>query len=266
MDNIVKPGRLLFAVAIMAFGVENLICARMGLAVRGVPWFPINSFSAYLTGIALLVAGLSIAVGVRVRTTATLLGILFLLYVLLFEIPMVVAKPMSVSARTVFFETLAMCGSALTLAGTQPRESSHSLPRLWDGAVGKLIKSGPYLFGVSSVVFGIDHFLVLAIIASLVPAWMPWHLFWAYLTGTAFIVAGIGIATKKMDEWGAAWLGIMFLLWFLLLHSPRVVTAFRSHDPNASNEWSSAFIALGMCGGCWIVARYAHQRRLLRDR
>ena len=39
MDKILKQGRLLFAVA-LPFGVENLICARFGLPVRGVPWFP----------------------------------------------------------------------------------------------------------------------------------------------------------------------------------------------------------------------------------
>jgi hypothetical protein len=30
MDAIVKQGRVLFAVAITAFGVQNLICARLG--------------------------------------------------------------------------------------------------------------------------------------------------------------------------------------------------------------------------------------------
>jgi hypothetical protein len=43
----------------------------------------------------------------------------------------------------------------------------------------------------------------------------------------------------------------MFLLWFLLLHLPRVVSYPRSHDPD---EWSSAFIALAVCGVSWILA------------
>jgi uncharacterized membrane protein len=111
------------------------------------------------------------------------------------------------------------------------------------------------------VVFGIDHFLFLAFVASLVPAWLPGGLFWAYLTGTGFIAAGISILTKKIDRWGSFLLGTMFLLWFLLLHAPRVVMAFRSHDPNAPDEWSSAFIALAMCGGSWICAWYSLQRR-----
>jgi hypothetical protein len=64
--------------------------------------------------------------------------------------------------------------------------------------------------------------------------------------------------TKKIDRWGSFLLGTIFLLWFLLLHAPRVVMAFRSHDPN---EWSSAFIGLAMCGGSWICAWCSLQRR-----
>jgi uncharacterized membrane protein len=114
------------------------------------------------------------------------------------------------------------------------------------------------------LVFGIDHFLILDFIASLVPAWLPWHLFWAYLTGAAFVATGISIVVRRMDRWGAFLLGIMFAIWVLILHSPRVVMAVRSHDPNVQNEWSSAFIALAMCGGCWICARYVERRRLGR--
>jgi uncharacterized membrane protein len=100
-------------------------------------------------------------------------------------------------------------------------------------------------------VFGIDHFLLLRFIASLIPAWFPGALFWAYFTGAAFVAAGISIAIKTMDRLAAVLLGTMFLLWFLFLHAPRLMSAPRSHNPN---EWSSAFIALGMCGASWIMA------------
>jgi uncharacterized membrane protein YphA (DoxX/SURF4 family) len=258
MESIIPKGQFLFGITIAAFGVENLICARLGLTIPGVPWFPGNPFLAYLTGVVLLVAGLSITANIRARLTATLLGILFLLYVLLLEVPQVAAMPMDVSIRTVFFETLAIGASALTLAGTLPASGSI---RPWDRVLDILIGSGPYLFAASSVVFGIDHFFVLGLIASLVPAWLPAHMFWAYLTGVAFIAAGISIALQWMDQWAAALLGTMFLLWFLVLHSPRVVIAVRSHDPNTPDEWSSAFIALGLCGGSWICAWRAQHRR-----
>lgn len=45
MDKIFQQSRFLFAIAIIAYGAENLACARFGLTVRGVPWFPV-SFSS----------------------------------------------------------------------------------------------------------------------------------------------------------------------------------------------------------------------------
>ncbi len=252
MEKILGSGQFLFGIALTTFGVEDLVCARFGLTVRGVPWFPGNPFLACLTGIALLATGLSIATNVQARMTATLLGILFLLYALFLELPEVAANPMDMGVRTVFFEALAMGGSALTLAGSLPTSGSV---RRWGKVLDKLIRLGPYLFAASSLVFGIDHFLGLKFIATLVPAWMHAGMFWVCLSGAGFIAAAISIATKWMDQWAAALLGTMFLLWFLLLHAPRV--ASHSHNPD---EWSSAFIALGMCGGSWICAWHARRR------
>jgi uncharacterized membrane protein len=259
MEKIVVKGQLVFGIAIVAFGIENLICAHLGMSVRGVPWFPETPFLGCLMGIALLAAGASIVANVRARLAAILFGILFLLLVLLVEVSRVAAKPMGISARTVFFETLALGSAALTLAGTLPAVRSGS--GRWGGVLDKLIQSGPYLFGISSVVFGIDHFLVPDVIASLVPVWIPWTLFWAYFFGAGFVAAGVSMVTRWMDQWGAFLLGTMFALWFAVLHSPRSVSATLSHNPSARNEWSSAFIAFGMFGGCWIVAWHAQQRR-----
>jgi uncharacterized membrane protein len=257
MDIIFKQGRFLFAIAIMVFGILNVICAHFQQAMlQVIPWLPGNQFLAYFSGIALLAAGLSIAANFRARLAAILLGILFLLCVLLLQISRVAASPLNVGIRTCAFETLAMCGTALTLAGTLPAEGRHS--RGLESIVKRLIASGRFLFAISAVVFGIDHFLVLFLIVSLVPRWIPGGgLFWAYFTGIAFIAAGVCIATKWLARWAGALLGTMFLLWFLLLHAPRILTFPRSHDPN---EWSSAFIALGLAGGSWICARYLQQR------
>jgi uncharacterized membrane protein len=260
MEKIIQQGRGLFGVAIAASGIEGLICAHLGLTVRGVPWFPGNQILAYFIAIVLTLTGLCVVAKIQTRSVATVLGFLFFLFALYPELPRVIARPMDLSVRSVFFEALAISASALILAGTLTEPGSGRRP--WDWVADKLIASGPYLFAASLLVFGIDHFLILDFIASLVPAWLPWHLFWAYLTGSAFVAAGISIAVKWMERWAAFLLGIMFALWVLILHSPRVVTAVRSHDPNAQNEWSSTFIALAMCGGCWIYALHAERRRV----
>jgi hypothetical protein len=80
---------------------------------------------AYLTGIALVAAGLSIAANRGAWLAAILSGMLFLLFVLVLQIARVAANPLDVGIRTGAFETLAMSGAALALAGTLPADGSY---------------------------------------------------------------------------------------------------------------------------------------------
>jgi hypothetical protein len=120
-------------------------------------------------------------------------------------------------------------------SGADEREHSHGL--------------------LETVVFGIDHFLVLALIASLVPAWMPAHMVWAYLTGGAFIAAGITIATKWMDQWAAICWEPCSCSGSCCCISPGI--AVQSHDPSAPDEWPRSFVVLALCAGSWICAWHA---------
>ena len=208
-------------------------------------------FFVYLSGVALITAGISIAANLHSRLLATLLGYVFLGCVLFRALPQVFEQPAEWSVYGVLSEALALGALAWTLVQSLPPASSP-----WESVLGKVTVSGPYLFAVSLIVFGSIHFLVAHFIASLIPAWIPGRLFWTYLTGMALIASGISIAIRQLDEWAGFLLGVMFLLWVVLLHAPRV--AADRHNPD---EWSSALIALGMCGGSWIVANHARRRR-----
>jgi uncharacterized membrane protein len=220
-----------------------------------IPWVPAYPLAAYITGILFLAAGLGMLANFKARLWALGLGNLLFLILLLLDVGRVTAKPLDLNVRTIAFETLAICGAAYMLGGILGRRKAGGEPRPGEGTTEKLITFGRWLFAVSAVVFGITHFLILGFIASLVPAWMPWHMFWAYLTGAAFIAAGISIASKWLGRLAAIWLGIMFMIWFLLLHMPRLLGIYKvGGGLRNPNEWSSALIALGMWGGSWICA------------
>jgi uncharacterized membrane protein len=223
-----------------------------------IPWLPEIPFVAYVTGIAFLATGICMALNVRARDAAVLLGILFLVFEIFLQIPRAIRQPLDLSLRTVVFEDFTLCASALMLAGILAADSRN--PGRWKDARDGLILSGRILFAASAIVFGISHFLIPKFIASLIPTWIPGSgLSWAYLTGIAFVAAGLSFATHWMSCWAGVMLGVMFLLWFLVLHLPRVMSYPRSRDPA---EWSSAFIALGICGGSWIAATALSERHL----
>jgi uncharacterized membrane protein YphA (DoxX/SURF4 family) len=87
-------------------------------------------------------------------------------------------------------------------------------------------------------------------IATLVTSWIPAHLFWVYFTGVGMIVVGLAVITGILGQLAATWLGIMFLLWVLVLHAPRVAAALHNGD-----EWNSMVVALAFSGASFIVAR-----------
>jgi hypothetical protein len=199
MNEIVKRGRICFATAIVAVGIPLLLPGRFrlfnGRSFPGeipfavIPWVPVYPWLAYLTGLVLLIAGFCLIANPRPRTTATLLGILLLFFVIVLE----TSRLIGLGVRTTFFETLAIGGSALILAETAESENLHKP----NPAVDWLIKSGPFLFAFSTIGFGIDHLRYLRFVASLIPPRISWHQFWAYLAAFAFIAAGLSIVTGQ---------------------------------------------------------------------
>jgi uncharacterized membrane protein YphA (DoxX/SURF4 family) len=247
MDTLLKVGRFCFAISIAFFGLQYLLYGRLVGGLPPVPpWTPGGRVLAYLTGVVLIAAGVSIATLWKGRLSATALGVLFVLCVVFLHALRASAVLHDGIARTRAFEPLALSGVAFALAGILPLERGSLGPNL---GANRLVTLGRILFALSIVVFGVQHFMYAPFIAFLVPSWIPGHLFWAYFTGGAFIAAGLSIATRIFAALAAMLLGIMFLLWVLALHAPRVVA-----QPRNGDEWTSAVVALAFAGGSFILA------------
>ena len=92
----------------------------------------------------------------------------------------------------------------------------------WQKARGfdKLILFGPLFYAAPIAVFGTEHFTVTEAIASIIPAWIPWHRFWAYFVGTCFIAAALSLVTRIQARLSASLLGLTFFLFVVLIHAP----------------------------------------------
>jgi len=229
MDKLIRAGRYFFAIAFAAFGIQHFIYAKYAAGL-GPPWIPGSPLRACFMGAALIVASIRIATNAKTRVTAMLLGFLLFLYFLLLYAPRLAANVHNPGPWTSGAEILALGGAAWVLAGIPAR-------------------LGRYLFALSLTVFGVQHVLYAQFVATIVPSWIPGHLFWAYAVGIAFIATTLSIFTNIKARLAATLLGIMFFTWVFILHLPRVVSA-----PHNGNEWTSAFVALAKCGGAWITA------------
>lgn len=245
---------VLFPLAILAFGVEHIVFAGAG-ASSMYPWILGSPAWNYGFGVLLIASSVSIGIGKKAALAASVLGTTLCLYGSYLYVPRMFAhfhdpgpwtdivglgSPLSAAC-----ELLAMGGAAWVMAGTA-EENRLRLPARNRERVAIL---GRLLFAATMVVFGVQHFLYTGVLATLIPSWIPWPVFWEYFVGAAFIAAAVAIATGKAARLAALLLGAMFAVFVLALHLPRVLGAIRSRD-----EWTSALVAVAMCGGAFVLA------------
>jgi len=219
-------GRTLLGIAIGAIGVLDLRGDFLPGLQPAPAGLPARAALAYLTGAILLAAALALLANRRVQLAArVLLGVLAS-WIVVFFAPIVLAAPRNGGAWTGVFEIVAIGAAAARLAfPTQP-------------AIGR------FGFAAALPVFGLLHFLYVDYVASVIPGWLPAHVFWAYATGVAHIAGGVALATGIRARLAAILLAVMFGTWVVLLHLPRALAAAA---PRA--EWTSLFVALAMCAG-----------------
>lgn len=108
----------------------------------------------------------------------------------------------------------------------------------------KLVPFGRLFFALPLAVFGVEHFTAAKIIASIVPSWIPGHLFWVYLVGVALIAAALSIASGRASHWAATLVGVMLFLFVLLIHIPNVAANLKDRF-----LWAVALRDLAFSGG-----------------
>jgi uncharacterized membrane protein YphA (DoxX/SURF4 family) len=116
----------------------------------------------------------------------------------------------------------------------------------WQEARGfdKLILFGPLFYAAPIAAFGTEHFTVTKVIASLIPAWIPWHQFWAYFVGACFIAAALSLVTRVQARLAASLLALTFFFFVVLMDAPGW-----ARDPHNRFALALALRELSFSGG-----------------
>jgi uncharacterized membrane protein len=250
MNPLLRSGRWIFSFSIIALGAENIVCARGSYSSLGENShsMPVLPFLPSIPWLVILFGALWVACGVGLltqrwrRASAYTLGVTYIFWTLVHVLPVYIAHPGDMGLRTVVFEPLSLACIALLLPG--PSASPKGLSIACRAVI-----------GIAMIVFGVDHFLGLVFIGSLIPGWIPLHIFLVAFFGVVFIAAGVGIGLGILERWSWITIGLMFAIWVLTLHIPRTLGFY--HIPGAitdPDEWSSLFIAVGLWGGPWALA------------
>lgn len=256
MEKFLKAGRIFYAIGVIGIGIQQFISGdfRPLLLEQWPSSFPWLKVWAYLAGVALVAGGVVILISKNARSTALLLGMGFLLFFIGFHLTyqlFFTSYSFHLSTWTNPLKELAFSGGAFLIAGSYPEKKLHADKSPLENAMDAFIAIGSIFFSIMMIVFGIDHFLYTKFVATLVPGWIQWHIFWTYFAGAALVGAGICIILKFKLRLVGLLLGLMLFIWFVILHIPRAVS-----DPyvDQGNEVTSVFEALAFSGIALVIA------------
>jgi uncharacterized membrane protein len=256
MGNLARIARICFAICIAGLGAQQTYDGQFRPVL--IPAFNTH-FSGetalvYFLGVILILTAIAIILDKQGANACLFLGLVFLANLLFCHIPyegwIDPAGRQSIGAWNNAFKEAALAGSAFVVAGSL----THVVPAGEIAAVTTptlLPLLGGVLFSIMIVVFGIEHFLYSQFVQTLVPDWIPGHLFWTYFAGVALIGGGSAILFQTQSRLAAMLLGIMIFAWTILLHIPRAAVAPAT---DKGNELTSVFEALGFSGIAVLIA------------
>jgi uncharacterized membrane protein len=115
----------------------------------------------------------------------------------------------------------------------------------WD----KLVSLGCVFFAVPLAMFSAEHFGGARFMQTMIPAWIPWHLFWAYFVGFALLAAATSLTVRKFVGTSSTLLGLMFVIFVCTLHIPNVIA-----NPKDRFAWAVVIRDLSFGAGAWALA------------
>jgi uncharacterized membrane protein len=243
-----QPALTLFAIGMIGLGILALVYGDFALVWQPVaPWVPGRTALAYGSGVLMLLGG----VGLLFRATAAWsVRILFpyLIVWALLKVPALVAAPQIEAVWLGIGElTVLLAGGWILFAKLGGiREGS----RLGFLTGEKWIRFARILFAVSLLPIGLSHIVYVKETAEFVPAWLPYRVGWAYLTGAGQMACGLGVLFSILPL-VAAWAeGGMLSLFTLLVWAPAILAA-----PKARLPWTAFFISWAIASAAWVVAQ-----------
>lgn len=239
-------GMAVFAAGLFGLGILGLASGDFALVWQQVPaWVPGREPLAYACASLSLACG----AGLTSRRTAPYAATAALFYLflwwLLLRVPAVIASPLASGAWSGVGENGIMLAGALALYA----DGGMRVPGLpfLSGAAGMRIAR--ILLGASLLACGQFNIHYFADTANFIPGWIPAHVFWAGLTATAFLAAGLGILVSVLARLAAILVTAQMMTFTLLIWLVEVIVAPDRY------HWTGLLISWLISAGAWVVAQ-----------
>ncbi|HEY7111380.1 MAG TPA: DoxX family protein [Thermoanaerobaculia bacterium] len=247
--RVASAGHAAYAAVMIFLGIQGLIEGGFTVIWGGVPKsLPGRQALAYLCASVSLASG----VGLLFRRTAALaaraLLALLILWFLVWRVRALFLASL-IEGTWSCGETMVMAAGAWVLyAGfATDWDRRHLAFAFATGDPG--VRIARVIYGLGLLPFGYAHFANVKGTASLVPGWLPWHVFWAYFTGAAFLAAGAAIVVGVWARPAAALSALQMGLFSVLVWLPIVIRG----NLNAF-QWGEVVDTCALTAAGWVVA------------
>jgi uncharacterized membrane protein len=245
--GIKRPARAFFALTMIGIGILGLTRGAFTPTWSGVPKaFPARTALAYLCALVCLASGIGLMWRRTAGVAARVLVGSFVIWVVLFRLPGVLQSPAATDPWWALGDTAVMLAASLVLYSCWAADADRR--RFGLVSSDKTLRIAGIFFGLGLIPFGVAHFTYFQHTVDMVPAWMPWHVAWASLTGAGFIAAGAAVLTGVYARLAATLVTLQLGGFTLLVWVPVVVT-----HPSPS-DWAEFVSSWVLTAAAWIVA------------
>jgi uncharacterized membrane protein YphA (DoxX/SURF4 family) len=244
--------RVFLSVAAASLAAFSLAYGGFGPSGGPLPgWIPWRDVWAHLSALLLLAA----SAGLCFPRTSLVGALTFGAYQAVWAVlgtPPILSNPLSIGAWYGFCEAVtSLVGAWILCVGLRQLSQGPATPIASVPAV----RVPRVLFGLTCVFYGASHFAYAHYTASMVPAWLPGRLGFAYFTGIGHIAAGVGIIVGILPRLAATLEAIMMSLFGLLVWVPSFFAEPRPQWATPpQNQWSELVVNLMLAVSAWIVA------------
>ncbi len=243
-----QPALTLFAVGMIGLGILALVYGDFALVWQPVaPWIPGRTALAYGSGLIMLFGGVGLLFRATAKWSARIL-FPYLIVWLLLKVPALIVAPQMEAVWLGFGELAVLLAGGWVLFAKLAGPRQGSPLRFATGE--NSIHLAQFLFAVSLIPIGLSHLVYAKETAELVPAWLPYRVGWAYLTGAGQIACGLGVLFSVFPRVAARAEAGMISLFTLLVWGPAILVA-----PKARLPWTALFISWAIASAAWVVAQ-----------
>jgi uncharacterized membrane protein YphA (DoxX/SURF4 family) len=262
-----KAAVFVYGIAAIAVGIVDLVWGAFDPAHQPIQAFgdnvPGRHAFAYIAGVLLVAGGAALLRQRSARFGAVVIAVVYSIFAI-FWLPRFYTAPRFLGYTAsayigvlagVCLELVVICAAFIVCAW-----ASGS-----DGRPGRGTTIVRWVFGLSAIVFGLQHLTNVANNVAFVPAWMPFgQSFWVIFTGTCFVLAGIAALSGILDVLAARLLALMFVVFSVVTLVPGLLAA-----PHDQANWGGNAYEILIAASAWIFAEWragAHARNRLHAR